>query len=121
MEPEWDKIKANPEKNYKVEGFYLLDQITRIGDLQKDLKQAEEKIKKLEIVINTQSQTWGASKQAQGQANEELKQQVEQLRIRIKKLINFFNEIAEIEPKIITKVKSKIDIDEVINIIKEYG
>jgi len=120
LEPEWDKIRKDPEQKYKVEGFYLLDQVAKIGDLKKDLREAEEKINNLEIVINTQSQTWGTNKQAQGRANEELKEQIEQLKTQIKQLIDFFNEIAEIEPTIITKVKSKIDITEILNIIKEY-
>lgn len=121
MEPEWEKIRKDPEKSYKVEGFYLLDQMTRIGDLQKDLREAEEKIKSLEARMQTQFQTSGAGKQAQGQVNEELKKLVEQLKTQIKRLIDFFKEIAEIEPTILAKVKSKIDITEIIKIIKEYG
>ena len=53
-------------------------------------------------------------------ANEELKEQIGQLKTQIKQLIDFFNEIAEIEPGIITKVKSRMDITEVLNILREY-
>ncbi len=100
LEEEWEKIEAKPDKKYKVEGYYLLNQKAKIEELERNLKaekiaktDAEGKINSLENQLQTQSDTLGATIESQGQEIEEQKTTVEKLKSEQEELSKELNDL----------------------------
>ena len=52
MEPDWEKIKDKPEKDYKVSGQFLLDQKQRLLILQDELNKIKSQNSELNNNLN---------------------------------------------------------------------
>ncbi|NVM52484.1 MAG: hypothetical protein HWN66_02190 [Candidatus Helarchaeota archaeon] len=86
MEEEWEKVEEKPEKKFKVEGYYLLNQRAKIEELERNLQEekaaraeTEGKINSLQSEMELHAKAFEGKIHDQGQFLEAQKAEIDKL------------------------------------------